>query len=345
MRVKLKYVLCDKDRHGNRRYYFRRDRSRPMVRLRGEPGSDEFLRAYNEALAGNSAVKKSAERLPTDSLEWLVRKYYGSAEFEQLDPGTQRTRRRILEAVCRQHGSKPYARIEPKHIRALRDEKSKTPEAANSRLKALKQVFKCALAEGLVEKNPAAEIPKLKSKGGGWHSWTLEEVEQFEARHPVGTKARLALALLLYTAQRRSDVVLMGRQHVREGWLTLTQRKNHKRAPVTVSIPVIPGLQRILDASPTGCLTFLVTSFGNGFTAAGFGNWFRERCDEAGLPHCSAHGLRKAAAALLAENGCSASEIMAITGHQTLAEVQRYIAAAQRKIMAKSAMKKFSREE
>ena len=344
MHVKLKWVLRDKDRHGNVRYYFRKDRTRPMVRLRGEPDSPEFLQAYNAALAGEASERKVARRLSEEALEWLCRRYYESAAFYQLDVSTQRRRRRLLEEVCSKHGDKPYAKLEEKHIRALRDEKMKTPEAANHRLKALKQLFKFAKESGFVEKNPTLDVTKLKSSGTGWHSWTDAEVEQFEKRHPVGTKARLALALLLYTAQRRSDVVLMGRQHIRDGWMTLTQQKNRVRNPVTVSIPVIPELRDVIEKSPTGNMTFLVTEFGKPFTVAGFGNWFRDRCNEAGLPHCSAHGLRKAAATRLAEKGCSAKEIMAITGHKTLAEVQRYIDAAERKILAEAAMKKLRGE-
>jgi len=148
------------------------------------------------------------------------------------------------------------------------------------------------------------------------------------------------LALLLYTAQRRSDIVLIGRQHIRDGWLTLTQRKYHVRNPATLSIPVIPELRDAIEKSPTGNPTLLVTEYGKPFTAAGFGNWFRDRCNEAGLRHCSAHGLRKAAATRLAEAGCSAREIMAITGHRSLAELQRYIDAADQKTLAKAAMKK-----
>jgi integrase len=69
---------------------------------------------------------------------------------------------------------------------------------------------------------------------------------------------------------------------------------------VTLSLPIRPELKTILDATPSGQMTFLVTAFGRSFTANGFGNWFREKCDEAGLSHCTAHGLRKAAAARLA---------------------------------------------
>lgn len=87
-------------------------------------------------------------------------------------------------------------------------------------------------------------MPYLKSGSEGFHSWTIEEVRQFEERHAVGSKARLALALLLYTGQRRSDVVGFGRQHMKQGWPTFTQVKNRRRKPVTLSIPVRPELNR-----------------------------------------------------------------------------------------------------
>jgi integrase len=70
-------------------------------------------------------------------------------------------------------------------------------------------------------------------------------------------------------------------------------------------------------------MTFLTTRYGRAFTAAGFGNAFREWCNSAGLPGRSAHGLRKATARRLAEAGCSASQIGSITGHKTLKEVSR----------------------
>src|SRR5204863_8783246 len=111
-----------------------------------------------------------------------------------------------------------------------------------------------------------------------------------EARHPIGSKARLAMAMLLYTGQRRSDVVLLGRHHVRDGWLRLTRQKNRNRKPITLQLPVLPPLQASIDATPSDGLTFLLTGDGKPFTANGFGSWLRERSDEAGLKHCSAHG-------------------------------------------------------
>src|SRR5690349_6964704 len=100
-------------------------------------------------------------------------------------------------------------------------------------------------------------------------------------------------------------------------------------------------LLALIAATPSGHLNFLVTEFGKPFTPAGFGNWFADRCNEAGLPNrCRAHGLRKAACRRLAESGASAPEISAISGHLSIKEVQRYIAAADRKVMARAGMAK-----
>ncbi|TDJ63713.1 MAG: integrase, partial [Proteobacteria bacterium] len=164
----------------------------------------------------------------------------------------------------------------------------------------------------------------------GFHAWTHEEIAQFEAKYDIGTKERLAFSLLLFTAQRRSDIVEMGRQHVKDGWMTVIQQKTGKR----IEIPVLDELQRIIDASKTGDLTYLVTKYGKAYDKDGFGNWFRDKCDEAGLPQCSAHGLRKAAASHLADIGCTVHEIMSITGHNTITGVQPYTKAAQQKQLA-----------
>ena len=227
----------------------------------------------------------------------------------------------------------------------LRNELADRPEAANAIVKALRQVYSYAAEAELVDYNPARDVAYIKSGSQGFHSWNLDEVQQFEKRHAIGTKARLALALLLYSGQRRSDVILFGRQHVRDSWLIFTQQKNRKRKPISLSIPMVPALRTIIAASPCGDLTFLVTEFGRPFTAGGFGNKFREWCDQAGLRHCSAHGLRKATAARLAELGASEHEIMAVTGHQTSKEVTRYTRAARQAILAGSAMARLASGE
>jgi integrase len=338
-KIRLKFVSADTDRHGNVRYYYRR-RGSPKIRLPGAPGSPSFMAAYARAVAGvtSSTDTDAAGPAKKDSLRAYCVSYYSSAEFKRLDPRTQRVRRNLLDELCRKHGEKPTSHMEPRHVRRLRDEKADTPEAANALVKALRQVFAHAIANDMVKANPAREVPYIRSGSTGFHSWTPDEIVEFEHRHPIGSKARLALSLLLYTGQRRSDVVRFGRQHVRDGRICFTQHKNRARKPVSLQIPIVPDLQKIIDASPCGELTFLINDLGRPFTAAGFGNRFRVWCDEAGLKQCSAHGLRKAAASRLAELGASEHEIMAITGHRTSKEVTRYTRAARQKVLADRAM-------
>src|SRR5262249_14152781 len=141
----------------------------------------------------------------------------------------------------------PIVRMTGKAARVLRDRKREFPQAANVRVKAIRRLCRWALEDEIpgVKSNPARDVSYLRGRPGGFHPWTTSEVEQYEKCHPIGSTARLALALLLYTGQRRSDVVLFGRQHVRSGWLLFTQQKNRNRRPIKLELPVLPVLQRI----------------------------------------------------------------------------------------------------
>lgn len=334
-----KFTVQDRDRHGSVRTYLRLP-GRPKVRLRAEPGTDAFEAEYQAAIAAPvKPVVRPIGAVVPGSVDALCIAYYGSAIFKRMDPRSQRVRRGILDRFRQSHGTKSAARLEPHHLVRIRDAMAETPEAANGLLKALRAAFKVGEELRLVPSNPAVKVAYLPSVNpDGIHAWTPEEVEQYEARHPVGTMARLALALLLYTGQRRSDVVVFGRQHLRDGALTFTQAKNRARRPVRLVIPVLPELARIIEATPSRGLSFLSSERGAPFTPDSFGNRFRKWCREAGLPHCSAHGLRKVTASRLAELGATAHQIMAVTGHRTLKEVDRYTRGATQKAMAESAM-------
>lgn len=358
-----RYTVEDVDRHGNARVYLRRPGER-KIRLREPVGTTAFMDEYHRHLGNGGAssqppkAKKAISRAAVGTFRWLCTKYFSSVEFRQLDPMTQRTRRSILEAACQEpvergqaspvYGDLQISRFDTRIVRVLRDRKvgedGRTgAAAANNRLKAIRRVFAYGVEYHGLERNCGRDVSKLKLESEGYHSWTLEEITEFEKVHQVGTKARMALALLLYTGQRISDVAVMGRQHISAGWLSLRQHKNRYRHPVTVEFPVVAELQRIINASPTGDMTFLTTEYGKPFTTNGLGNKFRTWCDQAGLQHCSAHGLRKACAARLAELGCTSHEIMSITGHRSLNEVERYTAAARRRISAKAAVEKLAK--
>jgi integrase len=333
MKVAIKNVERFKDRHGKIRYYYRVYPG-PRTSLRGPEGSPEFWEDYHAAATKD--VKKTTTR--SGSIRWLCIQYFKSSSFKQLKSNTQSVRRGILERFSQRHGDKRYSQMQPKHLMAIRDGMIDRPEAANSLIKALRQLFKFAIEYEHTDTNPAYSVGYLKSNNpDGFHAWTLEEIEKFEAAHPVGTRARLAMAILLYTAQRRSDIIRFGRQHVKDGWLKFTQQKTGK----TMEIPVLSVLQEIIDASPTGDMTFIVTNFNRPFSSAGFGNRFRKWCNDAGLKQCSAHGLRKAAAAKMADIGCTTLEIMSITGHDSIKEVERYTKSVEQKRLARNVQSKF----
>lgn len=333
--LRLKYVMAQAGRSGKIAFYYFRRKGHPKISLPGLPGSAEFMAAYNECL-------KAANLLPAlandrNSFIALLDGYYRSQEYKKLNVRSQKVRKQILERFAKDNGTKPYAQMERRHVLGFRDDMADRPGAATNLIKALRSVFNYALEYDLVKVNPAAQVDYLRSKGTGFHSWTIEEVRQFEATHEIGTKPRLALALLLYTGQRRSDVVTFGKQMVRGGRLHYSQQKTGK--PMTTRI--IAPLRHIIDATPSSNLAFLETSHGMPYTANGFGNAMRDWCNEAGLKHCSAHGLRKALGARLAELGATAKQIQNTLGHETLAQASLYTKAADEQIGSDAALELF----
>lgn len=349
--VRLRYVHEDMDRHGNVRVYFWRGLGHRKIRIREALGTPEFRARYDELLATATRTEptEAVEAPSTEgSWRWLCEGYFAhSKEFKRIAERGRGVRLRILETTWAEpfvHGepdtfaSIPVPEMTVRLVKLLRDRKSDTPEAANERLKSIRQVFVWAIAEEKAEVNPARDVPYFPSDPDGFHSWTLEEIEAFNARHPIGTKGRLAKDLLLFTGARRSDVVLFGRQMIRDGWLRFTEVKGRSKLVKSREIPMLPQLQASIDATPSGHMTFLVTEFGKPFTSNGFGNWFRDRCDEAGLKECSAHGLRKAGATIAAENGATEHQLMAIFGWTSPKQAAHYTRKANRRKMAGDAM-------
>jgi len=327
-----KHCTYQADRYGNRRVRFRRRGI--SVYLTGIPWSEDFMRQYAAALEIEDQAQIGAtKRTLPGSFSALCVSYYESPDFRRLKASTQKVRRNVLERFRAEHGHRLLKDLQSAHIRHIVGAKADKPEAANNLLKVLRVMLDYAVGEGTIASNPAIHVKRYTSKGEGIHTWSEAEVAQFEAHHPIGTKPRLALALLLYTAQRRGDVVRMGWQHLQGGSIAVRQEKTDS----PLQIPVHAELASALAAVPRNNLTFLVTERGRPFTSASFGNWFRKQCNEAGLPQCSAHGLRKCAATRLADAGCSLHRIMAVTGHKSMSSVAPYTKRADQARLAREA--------
>jgi integrase len=341
MRVvkRLSYINHYRDRHGRERYYFRRDRRSPQIALPGEPDSPEFQQAYAAALAATPERGKSPTgRDAPGSIGAAIAGYYGHTLFAALSDSSRQMRRRELERIRQEHGDKPIKLLETKHIEAMIGKRQ--PQAALNLLKTLRGLMKFARAAGLRADDPTIGISRreYRGQGGHLHTWDEAEIAQFEAFYPLGSKPRLALALMLNLGQRRSDIVRLGPQHVRDGTIYIRQQKTKMaKLDEVLEIPVVPDLAAALAATPTSHLTFLVTEYGKPHTAAGFGNAFRDWCRAAGMPrHCTSHGLRKACCRRLAEAGATAPQIMAISGHKSLSEAQKYIDQASKRTLAEA---------
>jgi integrase len=339
MRRPPKFVHGFIDRHGKPRWYFRRAGFK-QVRLPGLPWSPEFMSAYEAVLSETPRLEIGARRTKPGTVAAAVAGYFGSATFANLAESTHRTRRQILERFRAEHGDKAIATLGKTHVERMVNAKAATPGAALNFLAALRALMRHAITVGLCADDPTVGIRGPKFKSAGFYTWTEDDIAAFEAKHPVGTRARLALALLLYTAQRRADVVKMGRQHVRDGLIHVRQSKTG----TTLAIPLHPELCRVLDATPAENMTFMTTTGGKPFHPDSFTHWFKRQCREAGLPaEASVHGLRKAACRRLAELGCSASVIASISGHSTLREVSRYTAAADQVRLARQGIEALTR--
>jgi integrase len=334
MTRRLKYVEAVPKADGRVYFYFRRRGERTP--LPGAFNSPEFLEAYWAMRSGRAPqAEVGADRTKPGTVNAAIVAFYRSHTFTRRKRITQQTDRNILEAFRAKYGNLSIAGLEQRHIETILADKAGKPSAQRNLLRVLRVLLGFAVSQRMRRDNPALGVKLAPTRTTGYHSWTEEELRQYEAHFQVGSKPRLALDLLLYTAGRRTDVVALGPPNMRNGRLIFTASKTG----VELDIPVAPPLAATIAATPMlGVKTFLVTEYGRAFTPAGFGNWFRDRCNEAGLSHCSAHGLRKAFLRRMAEAGCSEDFIASISGHKDYREIRIYVQAANKAKMATEGM-------
>lgn len=341
MKRKLpKNVSAFVDRHGKERFRWRRTGFKPVY-LQSHPGSDkrpsDEVKALNEG--SPAPVRPGADRWTPGTINDLLSRFYQSPIFTNPGERTKRVRRAAYEAFRAEYGDDMVAGFTFAHIEIILAKKAQKrtilldsgrkrevggATAAHILRKLLVRLFQYAMKLEWIAANPVTLSEPVKiPKTGGFHTWTEEQIAQFQARHPFGTKARLAMETILWTGQRRGDAHLFGPSHLKGSRIRYTQEKGGK----DVELPAAPQLLAAIAAMPTvGIKTFLVTEYGKPFTKEGFGNWFRDKCDEAGLPDCSAHGLRKALARRLAEGGAGNQGIKSVGGWSGDSEVALYTA-------------------
>jgi integrase len=343
-----KYVHGYTDRLGKARHYYKRAGSK-AVALPGLPWSPGFMAAYDAAHAAYEEpinVPLGASRTRVGTLDAALVRYYESTAFlRELAKSTQGPQRSLLERWRKDHGKLPLRPLQQRHIQGFIS-KLESPSVQRNMLRAVRHFTKFAVGAGLIDLDPAIGVTRAKmTKTGGFYTWTEDDVTKFEARHPVGSTARLALALYLNLGVRKSDVVRIGPRHIRDGILhSFLPQKGSRTGGHRISVRLFEETRQLIAATPvTGTETYLVTSFGKPFTANGFGNKMREWCDTAELPDCTSHGLRKLMMIRLAHAGYSAPQIGAISGHKDLREIQLYIEQMNRAKMAIETMTDFER--
>jgi enterobacteria phage integrase len=334
--VELKYVHAFVDRYGKTRCYFRRNGKRTP--LPGAPGTHRFMEAYGALLAGQQPGTRPATAEPTPrSFRALATLYYASPNYTGRAASTRSGYRQVIETFLKEHGDRRVDEMRREHVDKIVGAYADRPGAGIVLLKRIRTLCRYAVALRWADFDPTAGVKAYKSRER--HAWTEDELAQFERHWPIGTRQRLGFALALYTGQRSSDVHRMTWPDIAGDRINVAQQKSGDRT--RLKIPLHPKLAAVLAQTKKEHIAILTFAGGKPYTVQGYGKMMGEAISAAGLPdRCMPHGLRKAASRRLAEAGCSTREIMAITGHKTLAEVERYTREADQERLARAAIRK-----
>lgn len=316
-------------RHGATVWYVRVGHG-PRIRLKSAPGQPGFEAEYRAALEGGR--KADTKRVEAGSISWLIARYRETAVWTALSLATRRQRETIFRQIVETSGTASAARLTMEAVVKGLDRRRETPAQARHYLDTLRGLCQWAFQAGHIKADPTVGVHPPKAPRGkadeddGFPAWTAEDVARFEAKWPIGTRARVAFDVLRYTGLRRGDAARLGRPHVKDGVIAIRTEKTGE----WVTIRMAPPLAATIAAGPTGDLTYIAGERGRPLTKESFGNQFRDWCREAGIDK-SAHGIRKLAATTAAENGATVSELEAMFGWSGGGMASLYTRAANRK--------------
>lgn len=317
------HVHKQKTRHGKWVFYFRIGKG-ARIRLPA-PADPTFKAAYTAALTGGAPI--AVPKVYEGTLQWLWDRYTTeSAKWAGYSPATQKQQRLIMAKVLKTNARAALAGFTQDVIQEGVDKRHETPAAAGNFLKTMKGMFGWGKRMRLVAADPTVgvELPAYKTEG--FPAWSVEDVMKFRAKYKIGTPERLAMELMLLAGLRRSDVVVVGRQHIQGRVLSIDTAKTGARITVELS----EDLVKIINATPRKGLNLIESSLGKKFTKESFGNWFRIKCSEADVTK-SAHGLRKLSATLAAEGGAATHQLLAQYGWTNIATAEIYTKGVDRK--------------
>ncbi|GAB5376497.1 MAG: tyrosine-type recombinase/integrase [Acuticoccus sp.] len=321
-------------KNGRRFVYFRAPGGALTALPDLEFDDPRFLSAY---AAAKGEVASLGPPPGGRSLDALARLYFASPPYRELAPSSQEVRRRVIGHILNKGGAVQVRAIERIHIQ--RDLDSLSRGATHSRLAAWRALMRLALQQEWRDSDPTVSVTKPAYRKKSHARWTPEDCAAFVARWPVGTQQRTAFELLFWLGCRRSDLVALGWQNVRDGWMVWRQRKTKG----LVEIPISLALAEALSHCPRDRMTFLETLRGVSRSDKAFGEWFRKACHAAGV-FKSAHGLRHEFGSAIAEAGLGDGHVSAGLGHASTAEAATYTKEARRRRMAAEAMQRLERE-
>jgi integrase len=243
-----------------------------------------------------------------------------------------------MHGVLKTGGNKPLSSITGSAIKQGIDRRK--PFAARHFVDTMRGLYKWAVAAEHVTSDPTAGKAVAKPKTKGFPVWTEEDLERFERRWPIGTRERVMFDVYLYTGLRRGDAAKLGKQHIRNGVITIDTEKS--KGQMRVTIPVLPELAETIAAGPTGELSIIASKKGQPIRKEVLGNLFKKACRAAGI-NKSAHGIRKAAATRAANNGATVAALEAIFGWEGGQMASLYTRAADRRALAAEHMVKLSK--
>jgi integrase len=359
-RFAKKYIAVQKNAKGIELFYVRLPKSIvgtqkiKAVRLFAEPDTEEFDREYWAArkelesqLAGY--VEPETKISTNKTFLHFFAEFKKTARWQNYDETTKLGKINRITQFFENHaqgGKIDFTKLTVSHFLQLQDRMAETPHQFNNLRKDLVVMYKEAIKREIgginrdVFRSPLDLVGMLPTNSEGHHTWTLEEIEQFQNYWPLGTMPRKAFDLILFTGTRVSDAYRLGPQNEIENGTKLRFKifKNRAKKPKEIELPILPELRQSLDAIPSNQMAYVTSFHGRPFASAkAFSQWVVKKRKDAGLPACCVpHGLRKGGATIAAENGATEQELKSIFGWDTLAQVQKYTRSARQKIGAES---------